>query len=95
MGAVRIGIDFGGTKIEAAALNSAGEFLLRRGVSNPGNYDASLAAVHHLPNIDELYVRLPDNVRAFVFSDVWDGRISRTLGRFIGSTRSGTALSKY
>jgi fructokinase len=48
MEAVRVGIDFGGTKIEAAALDEAGEFLLRRRVSNPGNYEGALAAVRDL-----------------------------------------------
>jgi fructokinase len=43
-----IGIDFGGTKIEAAALDARGEFLCRMRVPNPGNYDAALAAVSDL-----------------------------------------------
>ncbi len=48
MDPVRIGIDFGGTKIEAAALDARGEFLLRRRVPNPGHYDAALLAVRDL-----------------------------------------------
>jgi fructokinase len=42
---IRIGVDFGGTKIEAAALNSSGEFLARLRVPNPGRYDAALQAI--------------------------------------------------
>jgi fructokinase len=45
MPGIRIGIDFGGTKIEAAALNDAGDFVARRRVPNPGDYDASIRAV--------------------------------------------------
>jgi fructokinase len=45
MTGLRIGIDFGGTKIEAAALNDDGDFVARRRVANPGDYDASIRAV--------------------------------------------------
>lgn len=48
MTAVRLGIDFGGTKIEIAALDEAGAFLLRERVANPGNYDAAVLAVRDL-----------------------------------------------
>ena len=42
----RFGIDLGGTKIELAALDAAGELRLRRRVATPvGNYEATLAAV--------------------------------------------------
>jgi fructokinase len=45
-GALRIGIDLGGTKIEAIALDAAGAVRLRRRVPTPvGDYDAILAAV--------------------------------------------------
>ncbi len=46
--AVRIGVDFGGTKIEAAALDDDGEFLARQRVPNPGSYDAALHCVREL-----------------------------------------------
>ncbi len=37
---MRIGIDLGGTKIEAIALSDKGELLLRRRASTPrGDYD--------------------------------------------------------
>lgn len=45
---IRIGVDFGGTKIEAAALSAQGEFLSRLRVPNPGNYDAAIDAVRDL-----------------------------------------------
>ena len=44
----RIGIDFGGTKIEAAALAAGGEMVARRRVPNPGAYDAAIEAVRGL-----------------------------------------------
>jgi len=43
---MRIGVDLGGTKIEAAALSDDGTIALRRRVPTPqGDYDATLAAV--------------------------------------------------
>ena len=42
---IQIGIDFGGTKIEAAALDASGRYLSRMRVPNPGNYDAAIRAV--------------------------------------------------
>jgi len=44
----RIGIDFGGTKIEAAALSAEGEIVARQRTPNPGEYDAAVAAVRDL-----------------------------------------------
>ncbi len=41
----QIGVDFGGTKIEAAALDGAGAFLTRRRVPTPDNYDAAVRTV--------------------------------------------------
>ncbi len=45
---MRLGIDFGGTKIEAAALDSTGEIRARQRVENPGSYEASIAALQAL-----------------------------------------------
>ena len=45
---IRIGVDFGGTKIEAAALAPDGRFLSRLRVPNPGAYDLTLAALRDL-----------------------------------------------
>jgi fructokinase len=45
---IQIGIDFGGTKIEAAALAVDGRFLARRRLPNPGSYDAAVGVVTHL-----------------------------------------------
>jgi fructokinase len=44
----RIGIDFGGTKIEAAALDASGAIVERLRTPNPGGYDAAVAAVADL-----------------------------------------------
>ena len=41
----RIGIDLGGTKIEAAALAPDGSLCLRRRIPTPSGYDATLAAM--------------------------------------------------
>ncbi|MEP9358537.1 ROK family protein [Sphingomonas sp. KR3-1] len=45
---IQIGVDFGGTKIEAAALDASGRFLSRGRVPNPGSYDAAIEAVRAL-----------------------------------------------
>lgn len=45
---IQIGVDFGGTKIEAAALDTQGDFLARVRAPNPGTYDASIQTVCEL-----------------------------------------------
>jgi len=45
---IRIGVDFGGTKIEAAALGVDGQFLSRVRKPNPGQYSLALETVRDL-----------------------------------------------
>jgi fructokinase len=45
---LRVGVDFGGTKIEAAVLGEDGAFLSRVRAPNPGSYDAAIRAVQQL-----------------------------------------------
>jgi fructokinase len=45
---IRIGVDFGGTKIEAAAIDAAGAILARLRLPNPGSYEAAVEAVGDL-----------------------------------------------
>jgi fructokinase len=45
---IRIGVDFGGTKVEAAALDAAGNFQARVRAPNPGEYGAAREVVHDL-----------------------------------------------
>jgi fructokinase len=45
---IRIGVDFGGTKIEAAALDALGQFVARVRKPNPGEYQAALETVREL-----------------------------------------------
>jgi fructokinase len=45
---IRIGVDFGGTKIEAAALDAQGRFQARVRAASPGSYEASLEVVRDL-----------------------------------------------
>ncbi len=42
---IRIGVDFGGTKIEAAALDEQGEYVARVRKPNPGDYDDAIETV--------------------------------------------------
>ncbi|HEY0598556.1 ROK family protein [Brevundimonas sp.] len=45
---MRIGVDFGGTKIEAAVVGDDGAFLARRREPNPGDYDSAIRTVARL-----------------------------------------------
>jgi fructokinase len=45
---MRLGVDFGGTKIEAALLDSKGEIRARQRVPNPGDYPGAVRAVAEL-----------------------------------------------
>jgi fructokinase len=45
---IRIGVDFGGTKIEVAALDASGEFVARVRKPNPGDYAGALETVREL-----------------------------------------------
>ncbi|MDB5457753.1 MAG: hypothetical protein JWP92_3338 [Caulobacter sp.] len=45
---IRFGVDFGGTKIEAAALDAQGRFVARVRKPNPGSYAAALDTVRAL-----------------------------------------------
>lgn len=45
---MRLGVDFGGTKIEGALLDSNGEILIRQRVPNPGDYQSAVRAVADL-----------------------------------------------
>jgi fructokinase len=47
-GLIQVGVDFGGTKIEAAALAPDGRFLARVRAPNPGSYDAAIVTVGDL-----------------------------------------------
>lgn len=42
---MRLGVDFGGTKIEAALMDAGGELLTRRRTPNPGSYEGALKAL--------------------------------------------------
>ena len=45
---IRIGVDFGGTKIEVAALDASGQFAARVRRPNPGDYQGALDTVRDL-----------------------------------------------
>src|SRR5208282_4534890 len=45
---IRIGVDFGGTKIEVAALDEGGAFAARVRAANPGSYEPAIAVVRDL-----------------------------------------------
>ena len=59
---LQIGIDFGGTKIEAAALSKDGAFLSRHRRPNPGNYADAIAVVRDLIRTVESEAVMQGNV---------------------------------
>jgi fructokinase len=63
---VRIGVDFGGTKIEAAALDRKGRFLARVRAPTPRDYQASLAAIGDLVAQAEREAGVPTGSKRFV-----------------------------
>jgi len=52
-----IGVDFGGTKIEAAALDASGQYLARERRPNPGAYQAAMSTIRELVEGIEAEVR--------------------------------------
>jgi len=57
---MNLGIDLGGTKIEAAILDAAGDFLFRKRVATPqGDYPATLRAIQSLVSKAELTLGQP------------------------------------
>ncbi len=73
---MRLGVDFGGTKIEAALLDSKGEIRARQRVPNPGDYAEAVAAVA------ELTVRIEQEagVRAATVGVALPGSVSPATG---------------
>jgi fructokinase len=63
---IRIGVDFGGTKIEAAALDAQGRFQARVRRPTPADYAASLASVHDLVRETAQLAGLASSARRFV-----------------------------
>lgn len=51
---IRFGVDFGGTKIEAAALDADGRFLARVRAPNPGAYEPAIGVIRALLEQAEL-----------------------------------------
>ncbi|WP_263381564.1 fructokinase [Granulicella arctica] len=59
---MRIGVDVGGTKIEALAMDSAGQELIRHRVETPRNYEGTIAAIVGLVERLELETGLHGSV---------------------------------
>lgn len=74
---MRLGVDFGGTKIEAAMLDSKGGILARQRVPNPGNYPAALAAVADLTK----RIEHETGARAETIGVAMPGSLSPVTGR--------------
>jgi fructokinase len=63
---IRIGVDFGGTKIEAAALDRDGRFLARVRAPTPRDYAASLGVICDLVGAAERQAGVPAGGKRFV-----------------------------
>jgi len=68
--AFRIGIDLGGTKIEAAAVDPDGSIRARRRIVTPaGDYRGTIAAIAGLSSLSLLYEEVPRRWERHIFSD--------------------------
>jgi fructokinase len=77
MAPLRIGVDIGGTKIEALALDAAGREVFRKRVPTPrGDYDATISAVKRL--VEE--IDSSSGVKGSVGIGI-PGALSRATGR--------------
>lgn len=88
---MRLGVDFGGTKIEAALLDSKGALLARQRAPNPGSYAAALDAVADLTSAVEAVA----GVRASTAGCAVPGSISPVTGRMRNANAvwlNGTSL---
>jgi fructokinase len=74
---MRLGVDFGGTKIEGALLDSKGEILVRQRIPNPGDYVGAVKAVA------DLTARIEDEAgaRAATVGVAVPGSLSPVTGR--------------
>lgn len=61
---MRLGVDFGGTKIELAVLDERGDILLRERAPNPGAYHPALALVRDLVQAAEASLALAPGASA-------------------------------
>ena len=59
---IRVGVDFGGTKIEAAAIDADGRYAARVREPNPGGYDEALGTVLRLVEAVERETGLVERV---------------------------------
>lgn len=92
---IQIGVDFGGTKIEAAALDTDGAFLARLRTPNPGSYDAAVHAVRDLVARIESEIGAPGTVGVGTpgSADPRDGTMRNANAIFLNGHRFRDDLS--
>lgn len=92
---VSIGVDLGGTKIEAAALDGSGAFMVRRRVGNPGDYDGAIRVLVDLIGAVEAEVDAtgPVGVGLPGFSHPRDGLIRNSNATFLNRRPFGADLA--
>lgn len=79
---MRIGIDFGGTKIEAAALDNNDNFVARIRTPTPDNYDEAVTSVRDLVKAIEKQIKKPATIGVGI-----PGSISPHSGKIRNSNR--------
>jgi fructokinase len=73
---MRLGVDFGGTKIEAALLDSKGRILERERIPNPGDYRAAITGLAELT----ARIEAKAGVRAATIGVAMPGSVSPVTG---------------
>ena len=79
---IRIGMNFGGSKIEAAALSPSGDILHRINASTPGNYSAALNTINKL--VADIETEISTGLSVGI---CMSGSISPITGRMRNSNR--------
>lgn len=83
----RLGIDFGGTKIEILALDRSGKEVLRERIPNPGVYDKAIEAIR------DLVLKAEDQIGCVPAHRITGTQLTSTLGIGIpGSLSPETGL---
>ena len=91
---IRIGVDFGGTKIEVAAIDESGEFCSRLRAPTPDTYDEAIDTITRLVLETEEKLRLRQRVSVGICTP---GSICKATGKLRNSNRqylNGSALTR-
>ncbi|MDO6569597.1 ROK family protein [Gilvimarinus sp. 2_MG-2023] len=91
---IRIGVDFGGTKIEVAAIDDSGEFCSRLRAPTPDTYEEAIATISRLVTETEQTLKLRQRASVGIGTP---GSVCRVTGKLRNSNRqylNGSPLTR-